>query len=628
MFDLNYAMVAIFAAVLLVYLSVVIPLGFRGFQASRPLNKTGYFGWGFSLLILLLCVAAHAYWSFIEMQSLGQLKYYDYIMLGFLNLILIPFFFHQIYFFGSMSSAVFFGKLNFLKREFELLKEEDLPSVTVIVPCRNEPFDVLKLTFDSVLSLRYPDQKISFIVCDNSDLNHKDYLKTKQYVESFSLTRNTQFIHRDGTEGFKAGNLDLAMKYTKSDLVLFVDVDSTVGANTLMESVADFAKESKLGFLQFLNVPTNSNAGLMAGVSSWLLAYWKYREFFRGGFGGWSFFQGHNAVWRTELLRQISPLAEKLWGEDMLVEDAFMTIKANKLGYFGKNKMIPCGFWVPGSLKEMESMFVRWSYGSFQIIFLELKFLFKNGKSQLTISEYLDMIYHFLSFSIQSFSPIFILVLAISHPAKALLAGTYIVSTYFFVFFVFLLKKDFRKMTDAGIGSFFISVLVLTPFLTWCSLKGTFQFIVRRRQKWIPTSKSNQKNSFELTWLNVIKQNFSAISIALLCLVIVLKEIIAHGDILSYITMAPIFLFSIGVILSIAIFGKTKMEYPDNLNQSATINKILGEDEDKNVDFSRGLIAELAVSEGLVSEQVAENQMPLATKTELKQSKNEVEAVD
>lgn len=605
MFGVDYTIAVVFFTVLAFYLLLIIPVSSRNFDSNRLARKDEYFGRSFSYVILIACLGFHIFWTYTAIQSESTVSVYNLAALVLLNISLIPFFFHQTYFFGSMSAAIALGKTQYVRNTTpQHLNVGEIPSVTVIIPCRNEPFDALKLTFDSAMSLKYPDNKVNFIVCDNSDINHKDYLKIKNYVESFSNTsRKAQFIHRDGTEGFKAGNLDLALKSVKSDLALFLDVDSTVGENTLLDSISDFAQDKKLGFLQFFNIPTNSNTGLMAGVSSWLLAYWKYREFFRGTFGGWSFFQGHNTLWRTELLHNISPLAEKLWGEAMLVEDAFMTIKSNKLGFYGKNKWVPCGFWVPGSLKELESMFVRWSYGSFQIIFLEVKFLLMSGRKKLTLSEYVDVIYHFLSFSIQSFTPIIILLLGISDPAKFFLTIIYLSSTYLFVFLTYALKKDFRKMSDAGFSSFLMSVLVLMPFVTWCSLKGTFQFITRRRQKWIPTSKANQKSVHNPSWFGIVKLHSVALLIALLCLAFTFEEIItAQNPFLMSIIMLPIFLYAMGTILSVAFFGKSKMEYPDDIKESTTINKFI------NAHIGTRTSNVLIVQETLPSKEILSNE--------------------
>lgn len=57
-----------------------------------------------------------------------------------------------------------------------------------------------------------------------------------------------KFIHRDGTQGYKPYNLDLAMKQIDSDYVFLLDADSTLTFDALKASGATLDTDPNSGW--------------------------------------------------------------------------------------------------------------------------------------------------------------------------------------------------------------------------------------------------------------------------------------------------------------------------------------------------------------------------------------------
>lgn len=58
-----------------------------------------------------------------------------------------------------------------------------IPSVAVVVPCRNELIEVVRLTIESVLDLEYPNRKLTVIISDNSDDGHTELKHLSLYIK-------------------------------------------------------------------------------------------------------------------------------------------------------------------------------------------------------------------------------------------------------------------------------------------------------------------------------------------------------------------------------------------------------------------------------------------------------------
>lgn len=121
------------------------------------------------------------------------------------------------------------------KRGVDYTHPEDLPSVTIIVPCWNEE-ETISGTIQSLLNLNYPKDKLSiFIVDDGSTDNTWNTVQT--YKEH---PRITLFQKENGG---KHTAVNLGLEHVTSDLVGLLDADSYAHKEALMRIVDTFLKE-------------------------------------------------------------------------------------------------------------------------------------------------------------------------------------------------------------------------------------------------------------------------------------------------------------------------------------------------------------------------------------------------
>lgn len=137
-------------------------------------------------------------------------------------------------------------------------------NVTIILPVKDEPFEVfINHALKSALEVDYPEDKLTILVIDNSSSVDK-YIQTSNYISNLREEKNMtniHFVHRDGTIGKKARNLNIGLglkpyKGTKlwqptSDLYLSVDADVRFSKDILKNSVPEFQENKRLPFLTY-----------------------------------------------------------------------------------------------------------------------------------------------------------------------------------------------------------------------------------------------------------------------------------------------------------------------------------------------------------------------------------------
>jgi cellulose synthase/poly-beta-1,6-N-acetylglucosamine synthase-like glycosyltransferase len=457
---------------------------------------------------------------------------------------------------------------------------ESHPSVSVIIPSRNEPFSVAKMTFDSALKQHYPDKRLAVIVVDNSDLTHPDFAPWRSYVVASNGARGdleTRFIHRDGTEGFKAGNMDLGLQAAKGDLVLFLDVDSTIPPDCLEKTVVEFDRDPALAVVQFYLVGTNRNTSPLARTGVWALGITRYKECMRGAHGGWALFVGHNALWRRHVLTELGSCIDQYKGKDIVVEDASLTIRASLNGYYGKNVWHSTGEWVPGSLKDLESMWARWTYGTCQVILKYWRIHFGAASDHLTLSERTDILHHGCNYPAVGLLPIWIILPFVSHEAAGvlglfmnLLVLAPLVGHCLSYFVNRKLRAQFGQRT--GHLDFLIAMFVVEPFITWAKFKAIWRFVWRRPQGWKPTGKSGTETG---GWLDVLWKWKDMLIFSSSILIWFGVDALRGTESQVLLTRVPALLLSMGMLLSVVLYGKAQIVHPDDLEASTSIDAVL-----------------------------------------------------
>ncbi|KFJ42164.1 glycosyltransferase family 2 protein [Francisella philomiragia] len=456
-----------------------------------------------------------------------------------------------------LSIHCFIDSLLGKNKKFEETDEE--LGCSVVITTRNEPFDVCKLTFDSAYQLDYPTDKIEIIIVDNSDLDHSDFLKWQGYVNNHNMQDgiSCKFIHRNGTEGFKPRNLDIAMQHINFDYVLFLDADSTLPQSALKVGLPEFKKDSKLGFVSFLIESTNYSTNLVTKVASIFQNTIRYFNEFVGKYG-YCNYQGHNGIWSKQALQATSKWEEYYKSQVMVTEDIAAGFRCYEAGFNSKPIFLKTGEWVPTSLKEFEKMWLRWSFGGMQVMHKYMSNIISS--SNLNFRVKLDMLYLLFKVVASGF-PIFALLLVIFPRnniafvsiVNVTLIPLLILSVWYYLY------GDIKGSFISKISQIYIAMFMLSSFVFWCGIKAEINYYLNKPQGWKPTSKVFDKVE---GWAQVIYDNIGKLSFSLVGLIIAIYSIFtlySQTDFYLYmLCMLPSILLFLNTILCVLVLGRAR----------------------------------------------------------------------
>ncbi|AJC48648.1 glycosyltransferase family 2 protein [Allofrancisella guangzhouensis] len=430
---------------------------------------------------------------------------------------------------------------------------------SIVITTRNEPFNVCKMTFDSAHKLDHPVKLKEIVVVDNSDLSHQDFIKWQEYVKGFDLVdgMRCKFIHREGTEGFKPRNLDIAMQHISFNYVLFLDADSTLPANSLKIGLPEFNKNPKLGFVSFLIESTNYNVNLVTKIISIFQNTIRYFNEFVGQ-RGYCNYQGHNGIWSIKALQATSKWEEYYKSQVMVTEDIAAGFRCYEAGFESKPIFLKTGEWVPISLREFEKMWLRWSFGGMQVMHKYMSRII--GSPNLCFRVKLDMLYLLFKVIASGF-PLFALILVTfprSDPALVALINItllpLIILSIWYYIYGYLQGSILSK-----IYQIYISMFILSSFVFWCGIKAEINYYLNKPQGWKPTSKVLDKVD---GWSAVLYNNFGKLifsTIGLIVASISICRFYSSAEFMWYLLcMVPSILLFMNTILCIFILGRAK----------------------------------------------------------------------
>ena len=282
-----------------------------------------------------------------------------------------------------------------------------LESVAILYTTRN---DFNAESAESCINQDYPDFEV-YLLDDSTDKDEIDLIDRFHSLHS----DRTVVVRRSEKRGFKAGNLNHALRTVATDCKYFVVVDSdeTLPKDFVSHAISVFCLDSQIGFVQANHhYSPKMHSAFMKDMSQEVDLHWERYLSPRNRFG-FVMFYGHGAVVRRDVWEKVGGFPEVV-SEDI----AFSTIIRTNgyLGLFLKDLV---------AYEEFPGSFTRFLTRELKVVKGTLEFMTKHLRSfifspAVTLTEKVDL---FLSLSVLYLAVPFLLFIIVANVAIPICAA-------------------------------------------------------------------------------------------------------------------------------------------------------------------------------------------------------------
>ncbi|MFK5923370.1 MAG: cellulose synthase catalytic subunit [Verrucomicrobiota bacterium] len=216
--------------------------------------------------------------------------------------------------------------------ERALRAQDEVKGVDIFIPTYNEPKDILRRTIKAACEMDYPNFKVW--VLDDGD---------RDWLRALCKELQVSYLLRTERKGFKAGNMNHALKNTQNPLICVVDADFALAPNFLWRTVG-LLEDPRIGIVQTPQIFINPDAIQynLYGEKAWPEAQCMFTDVMQSGRDTWdnAFCYGTGFVIKRDCLDLVGGFPEATITEDLhtsylLVSHGFKTRFLNEPLSFG-----------------------------------------------------------------------------------------------------------------------------------------------------------------------------------------------------------------------------------------------------------------------------------------------------
>src|SRR5690554_4984247 len=263
-------------------------------------------------------------------------------------------------------------------KPIESVSDQELPTVTVIVPAYNEGKLVWQ-TLSSLADSDYPAEKVQIISVDDGSKDDTWYWMKKAKEQ---LGERLSIYQQPKNKG-KRHALHLGFELAKGEVFVTVDSDSIVGKDTLRNLVSPFVVNPDCGAVAGnVRVLNNKEAAIPRMLNVSFLFSFEFIRSAQSVLGSVLCTPGALAAYRRKVVLKCLPewINQTFMGQPSDIgEDRAMTNMILKQGYhvlFQRNAYVLTN--TPERYKSLYKMFIRWERSNVRENIMMSKFAFKN----------------------------------------------------------------------------------------------------------------------------------------------------------------------------------------------------------------------------------------------------------
>jgi cellulose synthase/poly-beta-1,6-N-acetylglucosamine synthase-like glycosyltransferase len=257
---------------------------------------------------------------------------------------------------ASVYMLITLYRVLFIRKDVELpFIESKSPFVTVQIPTRNELAAINCAR--CVLESDYPLSKIQILIGDDS--NQPD-VSAKLNAFAAENSKHVKIVRRLENVGYKPGNLNNMLKYTRGEIIVIFDSDFLPKKDFIRRLVTPFIHDAALAATQARWTPTNSAHGFTSTLASSInnMFHFIFLPFMSHTSGSVCLCGSAEAVRRKLLVNDGG------WQSGSLTEDIEYSMRLwqqnKKIKFLGE---LTCDMEVPYTPRDLFRQQMRWAFG-------------------------------------------------------------------------------------------------------------------------------------------------------------------------------------------------------------------------------------------------------------------------
>ncbi len=385
----------------------------------------------------------------------------------------------------------------------------EYPPVTVQIAIYNEG-TVIEPSLRAISELDYPREKLQIQICDDS--TEEDTIEICRRWESYLKKQgfSVEHVRRDNREGYKAGNLNNALKTATGDFIVVVDADFILPPDFLKKNLPIFLENPEVGIIQSHWKHLNRDANILTrALAAAYDMHLEVEQLTRSNWDLWLEFNGSGGIWRKKALEDIGG-----WPTDVGVEDVYASLLAQEKGWKAKFLKYTSAYGrLPETLESFLQQQNRWAMGCGEILHKHFSAILKMKRSLsfkiISLFHIGGYFVHVGMLGILLLSPLAALSMA-DNPQWAWLQWPILIlySTLFIPSSLVFKETDHRVGNTfwEGVKNSTLAALEESGKAPSISLRFVSGLMGGKLNSWVPThAKGNRKSSlWDLMWMGFV----------------------------------------------------------------------------------------------------------------------------
>jgi len=381
------------------------------------------------------------------------------------------------------------------------IKFNEKPEITILIPIKNEPVEIVNRVLKSLLKQTYPKEKMQIIIIsDDSEEKFKKIEKKILREEKLKI----ELYRRKKPKGFKAGAINHAISKSRGEYIVILDADAVLEEEYLEKAIGYMDNKRDVDIVATCWQPLNPKETPISEAQSISLNYLT-NVFFKSRREGAGpiIAPGSGCIIRRKLLEELGGLDEKCLAED--VELSIRTIlSGRKVDFFEDAKIYVEN---PEKYYVFKRQQARWIYGTNQVL---IKYLGRILTAKIPLSWKLGLIMHLTQYQALLIN---IAIAIISATSLILGEDLVAINNYYMPIFIIALGamaySYYDAATQAGLtpkksiinmGRSTAIISSLTPTVIIQDIKAIF----RIGERWYITPKGKKKSGKKICLTEIV----------------------------------------------------------------------------------------------------------------------------